>query len=351
MNRLRTAYVIVANTALLLLAVEVSTHAAVRAYRYFVPAFTYDQLSDQARGTYAHMTRAEVEELWRTTLSLRVRYSSVRGATEDARTSRFVNIDARGVRSNGSGPRDLREAIWFFGGSTALGFGVADAETIPARLEALIGRPVVNFGVRAHYSASENHLLAYYLRAGQRPAVAIFLDGINESCEDDDDDITPLVARAQEPYRSEFGQPARSMAAAWRRRLRAGAAQSEEGAGGALTCRNDGLDNPLRVVQARILAERAALCSAYAIRCTTVVQPFAGLHGRFDQPGFSQTREAALHRELFAHLEDNWRQAGATFVTDALDTLHEHAYVDHAHYSAAANRRIAEAIGERLALR
>jgi hypothetical protein len=350
MRHWRTIWIVAANSALLLLAVEFGTPGAVRAYRYFVPAFTYGQLGDQARRAYAHMTPAEVEELWRTTLSLSARYSIARGLTEDARTSRFVNIDARGVRSNGGAPRDLREAVWFFGGSTTLGVGVADAETIPARLEALIGRPVVNFGVRAHSSANENHLLTYYLRAGERPRLAIFLDGINESCEEDDDELSLIVARAQEPYRSEFGQPARALAAALASRLRTAAPPAAD-ADSELTCRNDGVANPLRVLHGRILAERVALCTAYAIRCATVVQPFGALHGRFDEPEYRHTREAAQLGELFHHLEDNWRRAGATFVTDALDTLHEHAYVDHAHYSAAANRRIAEAIADRLGLR
>ena len=39
----------------------------------------------------------------------------------------------------------------------------------------------MNLGVKGDASLKENRLLDHYLRTGYRPAMAIFLDGINEA--------------------------------------------------------------------------------------------------------------------------------------------------------------------------
>ena len=78
------------------------------------------------------------------------------------------------------------------------------------------------------------------------------------------------------------------------------------------------------------------------------MQPFAGVHGHNEDVAFLASPDAAFARELFALLEPNWRAAGATFVTDALDGNNHHAYVDAAHYNAKASRLIAEAIATRV---
>lgn len=110
-----------------------------------------------------------------------------------------------------------------------------------------------------------------------------------------------------------------------------------------------GQRNALRTIHARVLAERAALCRLYEIECRTLVQPFAGLHGRRDA---SETTLREVDRkqlrELFGHLESNWREAGAISITDVLDLYDRHAFIDDVHYSAAASRLIAEAIAARL---
>jgi hypothetical protein len=110
-------------------------------------------------------------------------------------------------------------------------------------------------------------------------------------------------------------------------------------------CRRTGTDVPLAATHARMMAERAAICRLYGFTCTTFVQPFAGVHGRTD--GFTaefHEGEGRELRRLFDYLERNWRDAGATFVTGALDGDDRHGFVDEVHYSAAASRRIAAAI-------
>jgi hypothetical protein len=351
MSRLPTAYRVAANAAILWLVIQTGAHVVITVYHRARPQPGYAQLSDQAWSNYAHMTPADVLELWQETEALRFRYMPIVGLVQDAISSRFVNIDAHGVRANGARGNPIDGATWFFGGSTTLGWGVADHETIPAQLESLLSRPVINFGVRAHFSTTENRLLRHYLRLGYRPAAVVFLDGINESCETDiyEDDLGELVTLSQQGYRWDIGRPVVYLAytIAWRIRHAAGW-EKDQPLAAELRCRTAGLDHSLADIHARVLAERASLCALYDIRCDTFIQPFAGLHGRHDEPGFRDTPDAQYFRLLFTHLEPTWRKASATFVTDALDDLDRHAYVDASHYGAAANRHIAAAIGRTL---
>lgn len=353
MSRLRTAYFIVANTAILVVLVLVGTHLAISAFEY-PPQSTYRALSEPAKRSYDHMSPSDVDELLRDTDAMRFRFAPGLGFVEDTMASRFVNIDANGIRSNGK-PRDagaLQDAVWFFGGSTALGFGVADHETIPAQLEKSLGRPVMNLAVRGYASSMENHLLNHYLRLGVKPAVAVFLDGINESCEQDlfEDELGALVARTSlTGYSWQVGRPVAYAYSRITRKLRAmmGLPVADPKRLD-LACLNAGTRNPLRTIHARTMAERDALCSHYKIVCRTFVQPFAGLHGRHDDRAFVASADGQDLAILFSALEPNWRDAGAIFVTHALERSDRHAFVDSAHYSADASRLIAEAMAVKL---
>ena len=349
MRRLRTIYVVVANTAILLLLVDLGTDVAIRTYQRIAPSLSREKLTAAARSSYAHMTPADVDDLLAATSRLHFHYVPLLGFVEGAITSRFVNIDQSGIRSNGKTPRDvtaMQDAIWFLGGSTALGYGIADRETIPAQLEEITGRPVINLGVRGNAAAMETRLMTHYLRIGYRPALVIFLDGINESCEADlfEHEMSVLVDRTQHDYDWQFGRP---VAYAWARitnKLRRLAGRADPPDRLELSCVGEGRETPLKIVHERTLAERDALCRLYAVACRTVVQPFAGVHGHNEDVAFLTSPDAAYARELFALLEPNWRAAGATFVTDALDHGPRHAFVDAAHYNAQASRLIAEAM-------
>ena len=266
MKRLRTAYFVAAATAILLVVVEVGTYLAMTAYDRLVAPMLRPGLSEVVRRNYAHMTPADVDELRRAFDAQRFRYAPVVGFLEDEMTSRFLNVDEHGIRQNQASRRSIAAmegAVWFLGGSTTFGEGVADHETIPARLETLIGRPVVNLGVRNYSSTEENLLLNHYLRIGYRPTLAIFLDGVNETCEPDlyQEEMDVLVGRAQKGNTLEIGQPVTYAFARVRRWVKhlLGSAIDESDAD-RLTCERDGKQNPLRTIHARRLAERAALC-------------------------------------------------------------------------------------------
>ena len=359
MKTVRTLYLVLANTLILLLAILLATHFFIKVYHRYrsIPPRTFEILPDIVKPNYRHMAGADVDALLFALDTLHMRYEPWVGYKEEETTSRFVNVDEYGIRANGPSRRtvsDLDGAVWFFGGSTTFGYGVADAETIPARLENLLGRPVVNLGAGGYYSAQENVLLNQYLRIGYRPSLAIFLDGINERCdmEDYQAELKRLFAKAQHRYEWDVFEIVKPVIFAYggiRRRINVllgetpvGVAQSE------FICEDAGRRAELRAIHERNLAERSSLCRLYQIECRTFVQPFAGVHGQHDDMVL-RVADRQLMREKFNRLEENWRRAGAVFVTGALDGHKRHAFVDGEHYSAAAIELIARAIAESLA--
>lgn len=348
MTRLRTLYFIVANTALLILLAELAAHLGVSAWDVATPAFTYAKMAQPIRENYAHMPPADVDELWRNTLASRWRYEPIVGFVAEQQQSRFVNVNAGGIRSNGGLAHSIDGAIWFLGGSTTFGYGVADSETIPAFLEQELGRPVVNFGVPGHYSLYENRLMIHYLRLGFRPSAVLFLDGVNESCQADlaEDELGGLVALSQRGY---SWQPSRPVVyAAMRGMTKAARALNLIGPDPALVveleCHAAGRVIPLSQVAVRALDEREFFCKTYGLDCRTYIQPFAGVHGRHDVPADQSDYLPTLYR----YLEPGWKASQVTFVTGALDGQNHHAYVDEAHYSMASHKLIASAIAATL---
>lgn len=115
--------------------------------------------------------------------------------------SRTVNVDAdedaefphRRSVSDTSVPGDGPVIdVYTFGGSTMFGFNVADRDTVASRLwnklETRIRKEVpgahvrvINYGRLLYYSTQEATLFNRLLRAGRRPRLAIFLDGLNDT--------------------------------------------------------------------------------------------------------------------------------------------------------------------------
>jgi len=355
MKPIRTLYLIFANTLVLFLFALLATHGFILLWDHNWSSSAYRHLPEVVKDNYKHMTPADVDALIAAHESLRYRYESFVGFRIAAHASKFVNVDDFGIRPNGKSnrePRSLNNAIWFFGGSTAFGSGVSDAETIPARLEEALGKPVVNLGVPAFYSAQENMLLAQLLKFGYRPSLALFLDGINEQCDiiEYQDEMKLLFAKAQ-TYQWDLLDVARPLVVGLARiRAKLGRLMndgSDTPVSDELVCREYATQVPLREVHSRTLAERASLCKAYALECITLVQPFGGVHGRHEDSSYTK-QDRELLRQKFLHLETGWRAAKAVFVTDSLDRLMKHAYIDDVHYSAEASKAIAGAIADKV---
>lgn len=353
MNVLRVAYIVFASSVILFLLVVTSTHVALTTYNESQAASRYRGLPEVVKRNYAHMAPADVDDLLKATATMRYRFAPWVGMRERPVTSRFVNVNAHGIRSNGrplGSISEIRDAIWFFGGSTTFGYGVTDEESIPAQLEKAIGHPVMNFGVAAFFSAQENLQLVQFLRFGYRPSKVVFLDGINEACDvvDYEAKVDPRFEQLLDLYRwdpKEIAKPVLYAASKLGDRVKTfmgidrGAPDDDE-----LTCASPEGPRTLRTVHGQMLAEREVLCRLYALECTTFVQPFPGMHGRHDDPQSLPERTRSLYRDKFELLEESFRSAGAIFVTDALDHHLAHAYLDSAHYSSAANKLIAHAI-------
>jgi len=102
----------------------------------------------------------------------------------------YVNVDEHGFRLSAKQapwpPNSNAFNIFVFGGSTTFGYGVSDNETIPSFLQeeirATTGSAVAvyNFGRSSYYSTQERVLFENLLAAGNRPKIAIFIDGLNE---------------------------------------------------------------------------------------------------------------------------------------------------------------------------
>ena len=97
--------------------------------------------------------------------------------------SRYVNVvDGHRVTYEVDEPE---HTVWLFGGSTAFGLGQRDAHTIASNIVRQAdedGRriEVVNFGVSGYANVQEALVFEDRLRAGERPDVAVFLDGVND---------------------------------------------------------------------------------------------------------------------------------------------------------------------------
>lgn len=74
-----------------------------------------------------------------------------------------------------------------FGGSTVYGIGPPDSATIPSYLSRELNvdpstcLDVTNLGAEGYVTNQEPILLIQQLKAGRRPDIAVFYDGINDS--------------------------------------------------------------------------------------------------------------------------------------------------------------------------
>jgi hypothetical protein len=105
-------------------------------------------------------------------------------------SGKYVSIDSLGrrVTPQPQTPAEPVARVYFFGGSTMWGTSLRGDHTIPAeashRLQDLAGPgsrvEVVNFGETGYVSTQEIIQLMLELRAGKRPDVVVFYDGLND---------------------------------------------------------------------------------------------------------------------------------------------------------------------------
>ena len=138
---------------------------------------------------YPGLTRDEVTALLFETSNWVQEYEPFTGFRPVARRDRFITISPEGFRpvpqQTPWPPPDDRPAIFLFGGSTMMGAGVPDDSTIAAHLRntltaCSITPAIYNFGRGFYFSTQERILFEQLLVTGHRPALAVFLDGLND---------------------------------------------------------------------------------------------------------------------------------------------------------------------------
>ena len=110
-------------------------------------------------------------------------YSSFVGWRRQPLETETTNIGADGLRLHTLGQDNApnSKTLGFFGGSAAWGTGVADDDTIPAKLDALTDHyEVTNYGETGWTSRQNLAQLINLMNEGKAPDIVIFYDGAND---------------------------------------------------------------------------------------------------------------------------------------------------------------------------
>ncbi len=315
---------------------------------------------------YPGRSPAEVRELLRETWSRPLGWDPFSGARERRYRGRYVNVHPAGFRfSHGQGPwppDPSRAAVFVFGGSTTFGYGVADEETIVSALQDELDRRLgparaacYNFGRGAAFSTGERILFQQLLAEGRVPAVAVFVDGINEFAFGEPFLSDPLRRAVRSPVSHSLGVlaqqlPLSRLLARWK----AGAAprrpeaqlRAEYGDPAVLDGRIGRYFANRRLI--------AAIASQSGVRPLFVWQPaptyrydlrsdlFGDLdfgHNTYSRFGYPRLAQALSQEPL-----------GPDFLwaADLQAGLKQPLYVDRVHYTAAMSRLLGEEVGRAL---
>ena len=139
----------------------------------------------------------EAKDYYKELTNLRVRFNSSRGMVYSPYeiwhnrdfAGKYINIkDGKRIPLHNPCVSYKSKKIFFFGGSTMWGDGVPDSHTIPSLVaKELANNPtqkldycVTNYAERAYCLYQEFIRLTKILEKGEKPDIAIFLDGLNE---------------------------------------------------------------------------------------------------------------------------------------------------------------------------
>lgn len=319
---------------------------------------------------YPGMARADVDALLEETWTRRLAFEPFTHFRERAFRGRYVNVHEAGFRTSADqGPWPMDPGafnVFVFGGSTAFGYGVSDEETFASYLARGLGTPpperrprVYNFGRGSYYSTQERVLFARLLQEGAAPAMALFLDGLNEFFYPGDEPAH------SDRLRAAFEEDPSDLASALRRAARAlpalrliralspSAAREGSSMEERASDAPSGLDSPLERVVARYLANKRLIEAAareHGVTAVFVWQPvptYAYEHRDADgpRPGLGSPER---WRRRYEHVAERMRKGdlGPDFIwcADVAQGAAGPLYVDRVHYSGLMNRRIAAAV-------
>lgn len=151
------------------------------AYRSYDPALS---------AVHPDLTPEGIDNLITETRHLTQIYDPYTQFKEKPIHGRYVTVDPRGFRlvaHQQEWPPPRGEfTVFFFGGSTTFGYGVADPQTVPSLFQEILERDygitarVYNFGRGSYFSVQERYLFEKLLIDGFVPDVAVFVDGLND---------------------------------------------------------------------------------------------------------------------------------------------------------------------------
>jgi hypothetical protein len=195
---LRTTAIYLINTVILLIVLNVilgiyyhfyDAHVARDPDRIF-STYPNSIVLQNIHELFPTMTKAEVAQL------LNEEYRTWQaewftGFSEAPFHGKYVNVSPYGFRvgkDQGPWPPDHQKdyVVFLFGGSTAFSYGETDDQAfgsvLQPMLEKKLGRPVAvyNFGQSSWFTTQERILFEQLIMSGQRPDLAIFLDGLND---------------------------------------------------------------------------------------------------------------------------------------------------------------------------
>jgi lysophospholipase L1-like esterase len=290
---------------------------------------------------------------------------------------KYINTDEmelgtfrRTIQSMGQGcTKAGTRKVWVFGGSTVFGVGTPDSATLPSYLSRELNAhssdcvELTNLGVEGYVTNQELILLLQQLKAGHRPDIAIFYDGVNESLVGG---FSPGVATAHwyfELIRSKFENPGPSRLSCLRLLYsaqligllkekyapedRATISDGELAARAQATLQN--YEANLKFVQ--------LLASEYGFKTYFFWQPVLAYGNKplapFEQKlkeARSQELQGRVHRGLRAVYEQAERQPEASrkfvFLGKAFDEVKDSVYVDELHLAPRGNEIIAHTIAK-----
>ncbi|HKC25580.1 MAG TPA: SGNH/GDSL hydrolase family protein [Thermoanaerobaculia bacterium] len=283
----------------------------------------------------------------------------------------FINVSEHGFRlvrgQRPWPPEGPRPTVFVFGGSTAYGDRLPDAQTIPSLLQDALtpqpGAAIFNFARPGYFSSQERILFEQLAVSGFRPDVAVFFDGLNEfsiwdppgstflwssgtsartrqvlSQEDDSATLHDLQKLARDLPLTRVLLP--------RQPVRRDAPGPER--------RAQELRRLLARYQENVSAIEA-VSARWGIHDLFVIQPTPVHH--YESPthfaGRERGDELGLVSDGYGLLEEARRGGSlgphSLWLADVQTGRHEELYVDSVHYTASFSREIAERIAKELA--
>jgi hypothetical protein len=322
------------------------------------------------------MSHAEFRALFEEYRFMYLDYAAFVEFRERAQSGRYVNVDAAGFRRVKDQapwpPTKDNFNVFVFGGSTTFGVPFPDDQSIPSGLQECLHAEnrrvaVYNFGHCFYFSSQERVLFETLLLDKFRPALAVFIDGLNE-CASPPDDLfyTPRIRdwvaevnnvdagfhiagftrlpmfRAATTVLVRLQMVQRRVSEAW--------PQPKEAAGRSPKVSEEGY---YRLLMDRYLANKAlieTLAKAQGVQTLFVWQPMPGhafdlKHHPIPESDF---RSVILWGEGY-RIMDRHRKAGELggnflWLADIQPSLKIPLYVDRVHYTGAFNRILAERI-------